>query len=54
MCKDEKSTGLTFVKCPACRSLVPSTHNKCRMCGAYLTVPADKSAPVKSDGTDNA
>lgn len=30
------STELTFVRCPACRSLVPAVSTRCRMCGATL------------------
>jgi hypothetical protein len=30
------STGLTFVRCPACRSLVPAVSSRCRMCGSQL------------------
>lgn len=32
----EDSTELTFVRCPACRSLVPAMSKRCRMCGAGL------------------
>lgn len=30
------STELTFVRCPSCRSLVPASQTRCRMCGASL------------------
>jgi len=32
----EESDDLTFVRCLGCRSLVPSTTGRCRMCGAEL------------------
>ena len=34
------STDLTFVRCPACRSLVPAVSSRCRMCGAALDASA--------------
>lgn len=30
------STELTFVRCPSCRSLVPASQTRCKMCGASL------------------
>lgn len=39
------STELTFVRCPACRSLVPAVSTRCRMCGATL------DASLGSEGT---
>lgn len=30
------SAELSFVRCPACRSLVPAASNRCRMCGSSL------------------
>lgn len=38
------STELSFVRCPACRSLVPATSNRCRMCGSALEAEAPKKA----------
>ena len=37
------STELTFVRCPACRSLVPAMSSRCRMCGAGLD-PVDEAS----------
>ena len=42
------STELTFVRCPSCRSLVPASQTRCRMCGASL------DAGAKADETDKA
>jgi len=47
MYKEEKSAGLTFVRCSSCRCLVPAIDGKCRMCGAYLTASVDKAADVQ-------
>lgn len=40
------STELTFVRCPACRSLVPAVSPRCRMCGSALEAGA-KNAPTE-------
>jgi hypothetical protein len=32
------SNDLTFIRCPSCRSLVPSVSSRCRMCGNSLRV----------------
>ncbi|MEZ4754321.1 MAG: FHA domain-containing protein [Bdellovibrionota bacterium] len=42
------STELTFVRCPACRSLVPAMSSRCRMCGAGLD-PVDEAQQAKDD-----
>lgn len=34
------TTETTFVRCPACRSLVPAVSTRCRMCGATLDAAA--------------
>lgn len=44
-----ESTELTFVRCPACRSLVPASASRCRICNNHLgagekTEDADGSA----------
>lgn len=38
------STELSFVRCPACRSLVPATSNRCRMCGSALESESQKKS----------
>ena len=42
------STELTFVRCPACRSLVPAMSSRCRMCGAGLD-PVDEAKEAKEE-----
>ncbi len=44
------STELTFVRCPACRSLVPAVSTRCRMCGATLdaSLGSESSQPPAS------
>lgn len=34
------SSELTFVRCPSCRSLVPASSSRCKMCGAGLDANA--------------
>jgi hypothetical protein len=36
---------LTFIRCPSCRSLVPATSRRCRMCG-FLLAPGENSEDV--------
>jgi hypothetical protein len=35
-----ESTELSFIRCPSCRSLVPSLSTRCRMCGYVMKTPA--------------
>lgn len=44
------TTETTFVRCPACRSLVPAVSTRCRMCGATLDAgaAAESSQPQAS------
>lgn len=35
---------LTFVRCPTCRSLVPASASRCRICNATLEAGADKTS----------
>ena len=37
---------LTFIRCPSCRSLVPATSRRCRMCG-FLLSPGDQTEQVE-------
>jgi hypothetical protein len=43
-----ESTELTFVRCPACRSLVPASASRCRICNNHL------SGGEKSEDNDSA
>ena len=38
-----EETELTFIRCPSCRSLVPSVAARCRMCGHYFENDSDSS-----------
>lgn len=45
------TTELTFVRCPECRSLVPATSVRCRMCGSGLVADAKKDTETASAQT---
>ncbi len=47
MTKD--NTELTFVRCPACGSLVPAVSTRCKMCGASLDFEAKKTSEEKTN-----
>ena len=40
---------LTFIRCPACRSLVPAVSSRCRMCGATLDSLDQAEEPQAED-----
>lgn len=42
---------LTFIRCPSCRSLVPATATRCRMCGYLLQGDEGENSEQSSDDT---
>ena len=47
-----ESSELTFVRCPSCRSLVPTSASRCRICNNPLDggAKASESDPTKQGG----
>lgn len=43
------SAELSFVRCPACRSLVPAASNRCRMCGSSLEGLTQSESSAKEE-----
>jgi hypothetical protein len=42
---------LTFVRCPTCRSLVPASASRCRICNATLEAGGDKTTSSETPAT---
>lgn len=47
-----EETEITFIRCPSCRSLVPSVAARCRMCGHQFQKSDVASAPPAAEGTE--
>lgn len=39
---------LTFIRCPSCKSLMPSTAHKCGMCGLNMDEEGPESSPTEN------